>query len=383
MINLIVDFDNLFFRSMFITGGYGSKRYSFDDEYETDQLIRKLATDISYIIRQTNASRIIFAVDSKSWRKKISIDENDGYKANRKKSDFINWNNIFNVMKEFTKILESTGFIVTKIDSAEADDIIALWRDELLFNQNQHVIMVSSDEDIRQLVHFFPYEKDKMAFSTVFNPFTSGKSSKKLFIPNYFNNWLNTYEEGDIFNRSVDVDKEDFRRLKDNNQIVINEIDGNYIALKKIFCGDDGDNVPAIFTWLNDKDKTVRITNSKFVKIINHIGAKDYLDLADKAEDIYEQIVNISGKEPPFNMEKRLNRQIKLVVLARYLFPEEIIKTFNADLDKQLNKQNINPQKWNMNSILEGTKYVNVDKKGGGDEASIFREIDRLNKKLF
>lgn len=381
MTNLIFDIHNIFFRSLFIVGGYGSKRYSFDSQFEIDQLMRKVATDVSYIIRQVGSSRVIFAVDSKSWRKKISIDENDGYKANRKKSDFINWDNVFDVMGEFNEILESLGFIITKINNAEADDIITLWRDELLYNQHQHVIMVSSDEDIRQLVRYFPHGENKRAFSTVLNPFTSRKSSKKLFISNHFNDWLNIAEGGDIFDRGIDVDKEDFYRLRDN-QVVFQEIDGNHIALRKIFCGDDGDNIPSIFTWINDKGKTVRITNSKFVEIIDRIGTENYLDLVGKAKDIYDQIVEISGKIPSFDMVERLNRQIKLVILSRSVFPNEIVRTFDDELKEQLKKPNVHSN-WNMNSILVDTKYVDGSGKNTGNESSIFRDIDRLSKELF
>ena len=94
MTNLILDLSNLAFRSLFITGGFGSKKFTFDNQYELDQFIRKLAIDVSYIIRQTNPSRVLFALDSKSWRKNITIEENEGYKAHREKSKFINWDNV-------------------------------------------------------------------------------------------------------------------------------------------------------------------------------------------------------------------------------------------------------------------------------------------------
>ena len=77
MTNAIFDLSNMFFRSLFIVGGYGSKQYSFDNQVELDQLMRKVATDVSQVIRTINPSRVIFALDSKSWRKDISIDENE------------------------------------------------------------------------------------------------------------------------------------------------------------------------------------------------------------------------------------------------------------------------------------------------------------------
>jgi len=367
MINLVIDGNNIIFRSMFVCGNYGEKGYTFDKQYELDQLMRKVCIDISYIVRHVNPSRVIVSFDSKSWRKDISIDENDGYKANREKSKFLNWDKIYGLMKELGDILDGNGFIVSKIDKAEADDLIGLWVNELLVNQKQHVIVASSDEDIRQLV-----QCNNNLFSLVLNPYSSGKI-KKLFVPKGFEEWLSVDEEGDIFNRFIDVDKEDFRRIDESSTTEL--IDGNKIALRKIFCGDDGDNVPAIFTWINDKDKTIRITNSKFEKIVESIGAKGYKDLIEKADPIYDQIVNISGKRPPFKMKDRLERQIKLVVLSREIFPKEIVEKFDNSIQEQLKKPNISPQSFNVNSILEGTKYIE-----NKNEASIFKDIDDLTK---
>lgn len=379
MTNLVFDLSALFYRSLYNVNGYGSKPYTFDSQIELDQLMRKCAIDISFIIRQANCSRIIFALDSRSWRKDISIDENDGYKANRDKSKFINWENVFNTMKEFGEILESNGFIVSKIEKAEADDLICLWANELLYNQKQHVMIVASDEDIRQLVMSTNHDGNKF-FSVVFNPFIQGKSTKKLYVPDGFNEWLNTDETvSSIFDRSLDIDKEDFIRLRDKEKITIETIDGNSIAINKVLCGDDGDNVPAIYTWLSKTQKgddvTVRITNSKANKIIEATNAKTYKDLLDKKDIVEQQITKIAGHTPSFKIKDRIERQIKLVVLDKTVFPEHILNTFNDELTKQLSKPNINAQNWNMNSILEGTKYV----KNSGNESNIFKQIDRLN----
>ena len=152
MTNLVFDMNNMLFRSMFVLGGFGAKQYTFDAQRETDELMRKLAMDMSFLIRLINPSLVIFAKDDKSWRKSIQIEENEGYKGHRKQSEHINWDSIFRILDEFLEICVDNGMIVTQIDTAEADDLIALWVDELLYNQKQHVIAVSGDEDIRQLV---------------------------------------------------------------------------------------------------------------------------------------------------------------------------------------------------------------------------------------
>ncbi|NMC61522.1 MAG: hypothetical protein GYA51_19390, partial [Candidatus Methanofastidiosa archaeon] len=96
---------------------------------------------------------------------------------------------------------------------------------------------------------------------------------------------------------------------------------------------------------------------------------------------IYDQITEMAGHTPSFrNMVDRLNRQIKLVVLSRYVFPQEIADKFDEQVEEQLQRPIVHPQNWNMNSILEGTRYV---RNNSGSEASIFKEIDRLNTQLF
>lgn len=386
MTNAVCDLSNLFFRSLFIVGGYGSKKYTFDSQSELNQLMRKVSTDISAIIRTINASRVIFALDSRPWRKDISIDENEGYKGNRKKSVQINWDNVYEIMNDLADILKNKGFIVSKIDNAEADDIMALWKDELLYKQNQHIILVSADEDVRQLVDTKIISTDKKAFSVVFNPFTMGKNaSKKIFAPIGFNEWImNDDDIGDIFNRSIDIDKDDFKRIL-NDKTIIEEISGREIALKKIFCGDDGDNIPSIFSWLNESGKKVRITESKYRKIIDNAGILEWQDLLLKKDIIYNQIRDISGQEPTFNIDDRLDRQIKLTVLNASLFPSSIIDKFNKHIKDVSGQNNINPQSYNMSSLLDGTKYINSKTEiSNGNESSIFSQIDKItNKHLF
>lgn len=390
MTNAVFDLSNMFFRSMFIVGGFGKKQYTFDSQKEQDQLMRKVATDVTSVIRTINPSRVIITLDSRSWRKDISIDENEGYKGNRTKSDVINWDNFYKIMDDFASICKANGFIISKVKDAEADDLMALWRDELLYKENQHVILVSGDEDVRQLVTTNK-QPNKISHSVVFNPFTQGRNStKKLFTPTGFNDWLNGDDDlGNIFDRSIDVDKEDFQRIL-NEQVKLEEINGNQIALKKMFCGDDGDNVPSIYTWMSKTakgdDKTVRITKAKFEKIVDFIGAKDPNDIFEKAEPIMDQLTEIAGHKPPFKIKDRLTRQAKLVVLDSKFFPKKIVSGFADKLSENLDMPRVNPQSLNMLTMLEGTRYVDATRspKSSGSEASIFGQIDRIsNKALF
>jgi len=402
MTNLIFDANNMLFRSLFVLGGFGKKQYTFDAQREIDELMRKLCMDFAFLIRLINPGRVIIAVDDKSWRKNISIEENEGYKGHRKQNEYINWDGVFKLYDEFLEVCENNGMIVTKIDNAEGDDVITLWRDELLFNQKQHVISVSGDEDIRQLVGSYLNEKNEKIFSTVFNPFMQGKNAaRKLYVPpKYFNEWLNEAGISDIWNMnaSIDVDKGDFRRIKDNDKVRVEEVNGTHIAMKKVFCGDDGDNIPSIYTWMSKTakgdDKEVRITNAKFEKIYESLQNSpgelvDHWDLMEKnnIKKIKQGIRKIAKHDLPFKIEERLKRQIKLVVLDKTLFPNKIVETFNELKEELLIKPRPIIGNINMNTMLQETRYVkqSVGGTNKGSESSIFKEIDKLtnNKQLF
>lgn len=392
----------MFMRSLFAISGYGEKSmYTFDNQKEMDELMRKISMDVCYIIRALNPSRVIMAVDSKSWRKSIVIEENDGYKGSREKNDRLNWNNINSITDEFLDLCREYGFIVTKINSAEGDDVMALWTNECL-KRGEHVITVSGDEDIRQLVTSSTDGENK-CFSLVYNPFMQGKNaSKKLYVPSDFGAWLNDAgQEVNIWNmsESINPDKEDINRLLSMEKTKMEEIDGLIIRMRKIFCGDDGDDIPSIYTWLTDKVdkntgkmKTARITESKFEKIYEALKdfpdqRLDYHHLISKRDKLFDLISIHTKQTPNFNIADRLMRQIKLVVLDPFVFPKEMTAIFDSNKESDLSLPRPEVAGITMHSLLRGTRYVKdgVGKPANrGTKISIFDEIDSMsNKKLF
>lgn len=394
----------MFMRSLFAITGYGgSAGYTFDNQKEMDELMRKISMDVCYIIRGINPSRVILSIDSKSWRNTINIEENDGYKSSREPNTRFNWTNINSIMDEFLDLCKEYGFIVTKIPSAEGDDVMALWANEFL-KRGEHIVTVSGDEDIRQLVSSCE-ENGQKTYSLVYNPFMQGKNaSKKLYTPPDFNSWLN--EEGSevsIWNMSetINPDKDDLKRLLAMEKTRQEDVDGLMIRMRKIFCGDDGDDIPAIYTWLTDKVdkatgelKTARVTESKFEKIYEELqdapGQRlDYHNLIAKRDKVLELIVKHTKQTPNFSITERLMRQIKLVVLDPFVFPKDIVSNFDALKEDALALPRPEISGITLHTLLQGTRYVRssgpTGSIGRGTKASIFNEIDQMNsnKKLF
>jgi hypothetical protein len=171
-------------------------------------------------------------------------------------------------------------------------------------------------------------------------------------------------------------------------EIEMEPINGWEIAINKVFCGDDGDNVPSIYSWINDKDKEVRITPSKMNKILEGVeGATSIEELRTKSILIERELKAVSKQKTlSISIDDRLDRQIKLVILQSSVFPKNIVSKFNKEIEEAFKKKRITIADISMTSILEGTRYVSDDYKSSskGSEADIFGMIDRIStKELF
>lgn len=387
MINCCFDLTNMMFRSMFSINGYEKgPAYSYNSQKELDELMRKIATDISLILRTFNPGRASLCMDSSSWRKEINIDENDGYKAQRVKNEDINWDNIYKLINEFTEIANDYGFITTKINKAEADDNLALWSTKLRNIPNQHIILISGDEDIRQLAYF---NKELNSSVTIFNPFLQGKNAtKKLYHTKEFLEWLNSETDtGDIFNMNIDTNQSEFKKLLNDKKIKFIEVIPDDIALYKIFCGDKGDNIPAFYTWMTTSGKgelkETRITDSKYNKIKTNLGLNNINDLLNIDLNLLQKELEAITKTPlNISVKERLNRQIKLVLLNESIFPEEIVHNFNNHYEEAILKPRGNFSNIYMYQLLEGTRYITYGNNvNTAKEADIFKSFS--NKGLF
>ena len=151
-LNLVFDGNYLFYKTLFIFSGYSSGKRLLEDEKDQAMFMRKIATDMSHAIRFFgNPDRIIFTIDSRSWRKDIEIEEG-AYKGTRSKDEnTVNWDSFYKCMNEFGIILRKKGIIVSKEERAEGDDLMYAWNTECLAN-NKSVILFTGDRDIIQLV---------------------------------------------------------------------------------------------------------------------------------------------------------------------------------------------------------------------------------------
>jgi len=378
---------NFFLHKTFFIGGKikSGKPFNFIDEPEEDKnlLLWKLAMDFASEIKRFEGitNKIVYTVDSSSWRKKFLDTQ---YKANRVKSDTINWNAIYECHNEFINGLESLGVIVSRVKGAEADDLIFAWSSEL--NQNgQNAVIISGDNDLLQLVNL---DNSSSANTIYYNKF-----DKDIHAFPKFQKWLDQEEHNtthDIFNMPVDLmsnTKQNLREVIKSSKMKIHEVNVMEFLFRKILVGDSGDNVPPLHTVVKEtksgprtygvtdrhvneilnrfKDDKVFVNQSHFFthEYIHNICsiAKDVIKIDKPVEEIYERWIT--------------NRD--LVYLHNNCIPKEVSSLMYKEIEEKYRK-NLSASEiytiMNKDKILEKTTY-SKEKKTDFTESGIFNGI--------
>jgi 5'-3' exonuclease len=148
---LIVDFNNLLFRTLF------TKDVGIRTEMPSWALWRYLVFDSIYEqLGHLRPWECVLAVDDKnSWRKTYWNRYKESRKAKRERQKIpCGWDHIFNEINSYLKDLKHhMPFRVMKVRGAEADDIIAVLAKDLTHSDEELTVVVSSnDEDYLQLV---------------------------------------------------------------------------------------------------------------------------------------------------------------------------------------------------------------------------------------
>ena len=379
---LCIDWSNIAFRSLYMMGGYGSAPGSFDTKDECDRYIGKMATDIAYIVRSFMPAKVVFCTDSKhSWRKDVYED----YKANRERPDTFNWDNIFDALNRFKAHLESKGYLFAETEHAEADDLMALIKETVIDAgypdfANMNVILVSADADIRQLISF---NRDTHQYCAVFNEIGRGPGGfKHIYVTPEMLEWYNDTTTGnDIFFTGLDADRQYLKGILDSNlKIRIEAVDPESVLLTKIFCGDDGDNVPAFYEWYGSTGKRVRVTATKQKAILETLGVGTMQELEQHgAEDLHSALEKACKREIiDIDAGDRLKRQKRLVELKSANFPKSI-RLYAADVLQMLQDgrylQNVFSLK--MEDLIKGSDFEQTLKHGNARMAEVFQGLDK------
>lgn len=370
MATIIFDGNYFFYKTLFIFGSYAKSGKLLENKIDQEMFIRKISTDMAHSIRTFgNPSQVVFTIDSKSWRKEIAI-EDGSYKSNRDKSESnIDWDMFYKCMNEYAVILEKKGFIVSREESAEGDDLMYLWADKL-YQNGEDAIIITGDRDMYQCVKF-----NGTNFIVVYNPNTK---TRKIVAPQGFTKWLNS-DDYDLFDASTFINRSKDLISEALASVPIEEIDPAYAIFEKVVIGDSGDTVPSIWTWEN-KGKTYRITPAKSVRMYEIIQSSksitDINDLPNRAVDISNSINAVCKQVAlPEILKPRIERNLKLVYLHRSVIPNSIVEAFDTAYTASQLKSRLSAQKYDMSYILEGTRFINA---GRTFESDIFSNFNKL-----
>ena len=356
-LNVVVDISGIFYRSLFTVGNYGLKKGQklLSTESSQGMFMRKLATDFSALIRSVdNIDRVIICMDSSSWRKQVTI-EGGGYKSGREDKDqsTIDWSEFFRLTEEFTNILESKGYVMAKIKDAEADDLLYLWSRKL--NQmGESVVMITGDRDLLQVIDLNP----NGSWTVCLDPVTARrKVSLSQAIQNISREEV-PVGDVDLFNPETwgSTPGDALFSLLEKNDLQI--VDPGRIATKKVLLGDGGDSVPGVVTWLDAKDPTKErtLSENKIEKALANLPSMTWKDLqaGTYIKEITRELSTVSKLTlNAEDLQKKIERNVKLVVLDTYIIPSSIQDKF-TELFQQVESSPVNLSR---SAILEGTEW--------------------------
>lgn len=365
MVNILIDGNYIFHKTFGIFGGYGNVDPGkiLKDKSEQAAFIRKVSTDLCSSLKMIpQGGRLIFTSDSRSWRKDIEI-EDGGYKSGRVKDEAVDWTIFFDLMQSFGSQLEKMGFIFSKVEGAEGDDLLMYWSD--YFNEaGENCIIITGDKDLHQLAKI-----SNKSWTTIWN-----NNSKKnvISVPKgWKEDWLDKNESIDIFNMASAISPEKERFKDFLKKVQIEEIESRPFIFNKILIGDKGDSVPSVWSYTNN-NKIVNFTQKKAEVVYNAFlesewsdKSFDYLLNSEDSENFLDWLSGIvirtskgvDSTENRVKVKSNIIRNFKLMWLDRSMIPDFVTKGCLSEIERGSNieKRSVTLDRI---KILEGTEWV-------------------------
>ena len=340
------------------------------DDASKGQFIRKLAIDFASEVRKMTpfVNQIVFAVDSKSWRKDLFPEAQ--YKGTRTQDSSVDWSAVYEVYDEFKLILAKKGVIVNQVKGAEADDILFAWS-TYLNTQGKNCIIWTGDRDMIQLVD---YSKATDGYSLWYY-----NTKRKLIEFEGFNDIFSNTTELEISNDdllfNMDSPSHQSDRIKNEmidwmkkNSIEVEEINCDRFVFQKILMGDKSDNIKSVVTYQkpmkNGKDRTFSITDKQAEAILEQYIKEegefviDHMFNKTQVDKIVNLIYRIIGHDTQSNILNRFNQNLDLMLLHYNTIPEPIQQEITKVIDRDKETEPAIMVLSQMEKILEGSSWL-------------------------
>jgi len=365
MINILIDGNYIFHKTFGIYAGYGSNidpGKVLKSKSDQSMFIRKIATDLCASLKMLpTGGRLVFTADSRSWRKDVEI-EDGGYKSGRVKDENVDWSIFFELMQSFGIQLEKMGFIFSKVEGAEGDDLLLYWSNR--FNdEGQSCIIISGDKDLHQLV--------KMKGPDIWTATWNSNSKKNLlFVPRgWKENWLNdSMQEASVFNMGSWISPEKERLKEFIKKVEVEEIDSFPFIFNKILVGDKGDSVPSVWEYQSG-EKTMRFTPKSSEKIYDLFLESRWSGMSMSSISSDEEFLDwvsplilkiskgVDSSDNRVKAKQNLLRNIKLMWLDNSVIPEWVSMNCKLDIERglKIERKSVTVDRI---KILEGTEWI-------------------------
>jgi len=363
MTNICIDGNYFFYKTFGVFTGFDkdtdpSKILSEYSQRST--LIRKVATDLCSSLKELPTSgRLIFTMDSRSWRKNVEI-EGGGYKSARHKNEEVDWSSFFDLLREFGNHLEKKGFIFSKVDNSEGDDLVAFWVNK--FREiGENTIIISGDQDLHQLIY-----QDENSWTSVWN------SNSKRNILSVDENWKIpsgvSKRVASVFDMAFTLSSEADRLSVLLKKSQVQKINTKEFIFKKILLGDTGDSVPSVWEY-EKENKKVRFTEKKVDQLYSFYLESKWanLEFSEILEDkeflqwVSSMVLKISkdidSSEKREKVEKNYLRNVSLMWLNKKVIPSHVTEGCLLEIDRGMAL----PKKsliFDMVKILEGSDWI-------------------------
>jgi len=333
MISVVVDMNYIWHKTFGVFSGYGSSNPGEVLSKESDRNIfmRKVITDLCYSLNQLPIDgHVILVKDSRSWRKDLVV-ERAIYKGSRegKKDTKVDWGSFFDLLEEFCSFAELNGYIYSKAQGAEGDDLLWFWNKKLR-ESGSNVIIFSGDKDSHQLVGV-----DETGWTICWN--ANSKNNKIVAHNGWKEKYLDLEQELSVFNISFDTETEQEKIKKLLGSCLLEEIDPERLIFEKILTGDSKDDVPSVWAYEKTPGKLFKLTDSKAAAIHTHYkasgwGSQNINEIWDDAEFrewisgfILRSMSSIDNTENRKLAAKNYQENAQLVWLSDKVIPADVI----------------------------------------------------------
>ena len=361
MINVLLDGNYIFHKTFGVFGGFGAKNPGeiLKTKGEQSMFIRKIATDMCSSLKMIpTGGRLVFTSDSKSWRKDIEIEEG-GYKT-RVKDENVDWSIFFDLMLEFGIQLEKMGFIFSKVDGAEGDDLLYFWADH--FNKlGENCIIISGDKDMHQMAR-----SSGDGWTVVWN---SNSKNNIISVPqDWEENWLNSSGPVSIFEMSTAMSPDKDKMREFLNKVSLEKINPRDFIFNKMLVGDRGDTVPGIWEVESSPGKVSRVSPKKAEAIMESLTQSKWINspFADLLSDnefldwisgyTLRLMKDVDSKENRDKVSKNLLRNYTLMWLDETVIPSWVTSNVQKEISRGISLPR-KPAILDRIKILEGTDW--------------------------